>query len=649
MRILRFPSKTWFKLLLVLFFLLLIFAVSFYLYLKSNVPRPGKPQPLAAVQSTASLQDSYDVIVVGTDPEGIAAAVSSARNGLKTLLMDGREREILGGLMTIGWLNSLDHNYDPNQSKYNFGRRKVLNGGIFQEWYDQVEGDSFDVHTAANAFYNLVRNEPNIDLAMKVKDMQPLVINHNDRKSVKGIQALLADGSKRTFTAPTVIDATQDADIAFAAGIPFTKGREDIGDTSSKMAVTVVFRITNITDEVWNKVKQRLNSDDDKVNTGANELSAWGYQEMWDYVPKNQGKLHMRGLNIGRQNDQTALINALQIFNIDPQNKESVKQAFELGKDELPNIIAHMKEKFPEFKEIELAGTAPELYVRESRHMNGLYRLSIVDVLDNRDQPDRIAFGSYNVDLQSTEAGDRGSYLVKPKQYAIPFRSIVPKDMDGILVVGRCASYDSLAHGSARVIPVGMATGQAAGAAAKLSKDGNMSFREIANSTSSIQTLQTMLNDQGMKLKPFQIDKPEYAKSDYYPGLKAAAGMFLVKKITKDTPNELAKPATEWGINQDFKRMKAMFPEVFIKEPASFGHDTQSVNASVSLTDLVFNLLRSTGKDVTLDNALEIFKQEGFLSPESEKMIQHPDRLTAGECYMIYKDFIKKSANAQFE
>jgi FAD dependent oxidoreductase len=172
-----------------------------------------------------------------------------------------------------------------------------------------------------------------------------------------------------------------------------------------------------------------------------------------------------------------------------------------------------MKEKFPEFKEIELAGTAPELYVRESRHMKGLYRLSI----------------------------------------------------------------------------------------------------------------------------------------RYYPGLKAAASMFLVKKITKDTINELAKPVTETSISNDFKRMRAMFPVVFTKEEMTFNHDTQSVNTPISLSDLTFNLLRSTDRDVPLDNALDTFKKEGFLLPETEKMIQHPDRLTTGECYMIYKDFVSKSANVQFE
>ena len=62
---------------------------------------------------------------------------------------------------------------------------------------------------------------------------------------------------------------------------------------------------------------------------------------------------------------------------------------------------------------------------------------------------------------------DWGGVVLKPKQYAIPYRSIVPLKVDNLLVVGRSASFDTLPHGSARVIPTGMATGQAAGAAVK--------------------------------------------------------------------------------------------------------------------------------------------------------------------------------------
>ena len=100
-------------------------------------------------------KDAYDVIVVGTDPEGVAAAVSAARNGLSTLLVDGRNREILGGLMTLGWINTIDMNYST--SKTLLGKDDVFNKGFFSEWYAKIEGDSFDVNTAANAFYDAVK------------------------------------------------------------------------------------------------------------------------------------------------------------------------------------------------------------------------------------------------------------------------------------------------------------------------------------------------------------------------------------------------------------------------------------------------------------------------------------------------------------
>ncbi|MDO7786895.1 FAD-dependent oxidoreductase, partial [Desulforamulus aquiferis] len=95
------------------------------------------------------LTDSYQVVVVGGDPEGVAAAVAAARSGMKTLLID--TRPILGGLMTQGWLNSLDMNYGPG--------RVILNKGIFQEFFDKIEGDSFDVTTAANVFHEMVNKE----------------------------------------------------------------------------------------------------------------------------------------------------------------------------------------------------------------------------------------------------------------------------------------------------------------------------------------------------------------------------------------------------------------------------------------------------------------------------------------------------------
>lgn len=98
--------------------------------------------------------------------------------------------------------------------------------------------------------------------------------------------------------------------------------------------------------------------------------------------------------------------------------------------------------------------------MRESRHIIGEYQLTIDDVLENRDCWDKIAIGSYPVDVQPTAQQTYGTVVGNPDRYAIPYRSIVPLEVENLLVVGRSASYKSLAAGSARVIPIGMAEGE---------------------------------------------------------------------------------------------------------------------------------------------------------------------------------------------
>ncbi|GAB2672598.1 FAD-dependent oxidoreductase [Paenibacillus thermoaerophilus] len=622
-------------------------------------PGPGKPQTLERVAAVDKPADAYDVIVVGTDPEGVAAAVSASMNGLKTLLVDGRDREILGGLMTLGWLNSLDHNYHYKAPVIP-GKPEYFNKGIFQKWYEQVEGDSFDVVTAANAFNKLVKNEKNIDVLLKTKEMLPWTEpGEGGRTVVKGMKITLADGTAVSVPAKAVIDATQDGDVYAAAGAPFTLGREDLGDPKARMAVTLVFKLGNVTPEVWSAVKKRLEDDGDP-NTGANELSAWGYVEMQNYPSTQEGRVKMRGLNIGRQNDGTALVNALQIFDIDPLSPASVAEAFEIGKKELPHVIDHMKKLYPEFKDITLAGTAPELYVRESRHLIGEYRLTMVDVLENRDQWDRIAFGSYPVDIQRISAKDNGAVMTKPIQYAIPFRSIVPKNVDGLLVVGRSASFDSLPHGSARVIPVGMATGEAAGAAVKLAVEKGMTFRELSQSKDDIAELQARLNKQGMELAPFKLDPNEHmidgrSKLAYmlhpaYPGLKAAVSMSL----------------TTSGYSYDFKLDEPSNPQRLVNHMLAvrrihgadkFKGDPNAALKSVETPDkapltldqATYTILTTVGVQTTRENAAKELESRGWIKPESKALIQKPESLTNGQVFMLIRDIVEAVAGRTYD
>ncbi|MGX4583667.1 FAD-dependent oxidoreductase [Paenibacillus chitinolyticus] len=611
-------------------------------------PLPAK-QELTKVVSTDKLKDNYDVIVVGTDPEGVSAAVSASRSGLKTLLIEPRKRTVLGGLMTEGWLNSIDMNWDKTVSTLPGKNPDYFNKGIFKEWYEQTEGHSFDVTTAANAFNKLVADEKNMDVSMDGYSVEPVLKQEGTAQTVTGITVTKQDGTKQTIGTKTVIDATQDADFAAAAGVPFTIGREDIGDKKARMAVTAVFRLKNVTDEVWSKVAKRLNGDNDK-DTGLDKMSAWGYgKEMAGYVPLNKQRTKMRGLNIGRQLDGTVLINALHIFDIDGLNAKSQQEGLEIAAKEIPNVVKYLK-TFDEFKNVELDSIAPELYVRETRHMEGLYRLSVVDLLENRDQWDRIAFGSYPADIQRTSPNDNGAVVVHPTKYAVPFRSIVPQNVDGLLVVGRSASYDTLAHGSARVIPVGMAEGEAAGAAAKLAVEKGTTFRAMAESKSLIEELQKRLNDQGMDLKPYKLDEAEFMKHKAYPGLKAAVSMGIAYGSYANAGfKELDKPSNAQRMVNQMNSVRRMYAASFTGDPSTAVKGMEEpAKKTLTLQQASYTIALAAGLKVEAGEAQAALESGGLLSKATLGIIANKEKLSDGDVYMMLKDAVEKQAGAKF-
>lgn len=592
---------------------------------------PAGPVPLEMPKQMAGLRSEYDVIVAGTDPEGIAAAVSAARNGLTVLLTDARNRTKLGGLMTIGWLNTIDLN------RYN---HEILNKGIFEEWYAMVEGDSFDVRTAEAAFKKLIDAEPNIDVLMPVKSMKPLLEKQGGALTVVGMELETKSGEKFEVRSKAVIDATQDGDVFAAAGVPYTFGREDIGQKDARMAVTLVFRLNGVTPAVWSQIRESLRN---KPGYGSTVMSAWGYVDMYQYKP-SQSRVKMRGLNIGRQNDNTALVNALLVFDVDPLDPASIESGVKAAEAELPRVIAHMKNAYPEFAAITLGGHASELYVRESRHMVGEYRLNIIDLLENKDKWDRIAFGSYPVDLQPTNPNDNGQILFKPIKYAVPFRSIVPKEVDGLLVVGRAASFDTLPHGSARTIPVGMATGQAAGAAVKVAAERGLTFREMSASRDTIAVLQNRLNAQGMELEPYTISLQDYEKHPAYSGLKTVLSLGLVwGKYDNDfRMNEPANPV-EFGLM--FANSRGYFGDELPTDQRAYLPQDLSLEAELrkqklSLTEAAYIAAVALGLEVEPGEALEALKTTGHLRDVTIAGFKNVNELTFGDMYMFYRDVV---------
>ncbi len=428
--------------------------------------------------------EKYNLIVFGSEPEGISAAVAGARNGQKTLLIDERSRP--GGLMTKGKLNTIDMNYNPDG--------KILNQGIFKEFYQELEGTSFNTETAEEVFLELIAGEDNLTYINSAEYLEPL----KETDELIGLATKESEG-KRAYYGQNFIDASTDADLARDVGVDYLVGMEDIGRPDEYQVATQVFELADID---WDEAKNHLNSDGNP-NTGGDKRSLWGFSsEMSEYQPDDQ-RIDVRGLNVGRQEGDRVLINSIHLLDVDPLDKDSIESAKKLAEKELPSIVEHIKEEIPGFEDASLNQIAEELYIRESVHIKGLYTLTINDVRENRDFDDKIAFGSYPVDIQRTSIDNQGFVYNNPKKYSIPFRSLVPESIDNLLVVGRSASFDSLAHGSARVIPTGMATAEAAGIASRISIEEETGFHELAESEKLITELHKRLGAQGNYLDDF--------------------------------------------------------------------------------------------------------------------------------------------------
>ena len=498
----------------------------------------------------------YDVIVVGGDPEGVCAAVSSARSGLKTLLIE--DDEALGGLMTLGKLNFIDICESRDGS--------ILTQGLFMEFYDAVGGTAFDVETAKQFFYDWVVNEKNATLKLNTEFIKPVM----DGDTIVGV-VVEENGEQATYTASRIIDATVDADVAAAAGAPYTVAGEDIGEKERHMGVTLVFELSGVN---WDKVVDYLENDDNE-GTGATDKTAWGYtREGYAYEPKDD-LMRLRGFNVARQDNGNVLVNALIIFGVDAMSEESKAQGIARAQKELEYIVPYVRENFIGFENVELAGTASQLYIRESRHIIGEYQLTIDDVLENRDQWDKIAIVAYPADIQPTAGQTYGTVIGSPDRYAIPFRSIVPLEVENMLVIGRSASYTSLAAGSARVIPVGMTEGEAAGVASAYSLNNAISFRDMSADEAAIADVQKTLKKQGAYLDDFEVHEA-FMEHWAYPGVKVIRSLGLLDGGYSND-YRLDEPMGKWRlqnmINNSLKKTGSDFALVEdITDPVTNGN-----------------------------------------------------------------------------
>lgn len=424
--------------------------------------------PLLALLCCLHEQPSrgLDLLVYGGTPQGIAAARSAALHGLSVLLVEPGPQ--LGGVLTRGWLATLDSSVD--------GRGVPLYGGTFLRLLRGLGWDpSFDVNTAQRLLDGLAHTG-----GVQVWTDTQVAGLLEEGGTLRRLELHRA-GQRFTVMPRAVIDASDSADLAARAGALFTAGRSDTGLDRRQMAATLVFRLSGVP---WSGIVARIQGEQ-RGQHSFSDVHGRSANGLWElargYQPSDPTRFKLRGLNLARQDDGSLLVNALLIAGVDGTDPGSVARAHQDGTREAARVVAYLRQADPAtFGTATLAGVAPELYLRETRHLVGLSRLHAGTVFYGGGAPDAVAVGGYPLDGQLYDAHESTYLLGRPLPYQVGFSTLVPAGFDNLLVVSQAASFDSTAAFSARVVPLQMVLGDAAGTAAWVAGARGLTFPQLA-------------------------------------------------------------------------------------------------------------------------------------------------------------------------
>ncbi len=422
------------------------------------------------------------VLVVGGTPAAVAAAVAAARRGQDVTLVARGDR--LGGVLTDAMMDQWDLNLTRAGAP--------IEAGLFREIYATL-GDSFTPAAAARTFAALVSAEPRITLLTDARPIAARTTGEGDR-NVTSVE-FLNTREHRVFdiAAAIVIDATDNGDVAALAGARYTVGRQDQGIDSLMQPVTLMFTLEGVD---WPAVVAGY-APKRYGPGGATEQRAWGYANLMKAYRPHDADVIVPDLNFGHENGGAVTVNAIDVLGVDGRFDAELAHARTLAEREAPDVVAFLHAHLPGFEHARIGRYADALYVRETRHFDGLERLTANDVWDGKIPADTIGLSSYPLDLHPVVLDQRPVYAPVRHIYGIPLGSLIPTGFANLILASPAISASHLASGSARVIPTTIEEGEAAGAAAALAQNRGLTFPHIERRATALQALRDDLQAHG--------------------------------------------------------------------------------------------------------------------------------------------------------
>lgn len=394
-----------------------------------------------------------DVLVCGGGPAGVGAALAAARAGVRTLLIE--KGMCLGGMGTAGMVNRLGPYHD--QEKIILKGlpweilRTLIDRGLAQEpiittpenWMDywlvfDPEGmklvlDEYLSHAGAEVLFDCLVTAPIMD-----------------GSTLCGV-IIESKSGRQAIRAKMIIDATGDGDVAARAGVPFSKGREQDG---LMQPMTIFFKCLNMD---WPKTWDYVCHHEDELVARAKKETGNDF-----ILPGTDSYLH----------PEETYFNCLHEFGVDGTDVRDISRAAISLRQKMWRNTEVLRRHVPGCERVSVSASASTMGVRETRRFQCGYELTIDDVLSAKRFDDEVYQYACFVDIHEPAPGDTSEFSnenLKPGQsYGVPFRCLLPNDVENLLLAGRClgASHEALA--SVRMMPSCMAMGQAAGTAASI-------------------------------------------------------------------------------------------------------------------------------------------------------------------------------------
>ncbi len=406
------------------------------------------------------IAEEADVVVCGAGPAGVSAAVAAARAGASTRLIE--VNGCLGGTWTAGLLSWI---LDSGNKR---GLMKDILRGLKARDASRRYGGSvgYDAEQMKLLLEQMCR-----EAGVRVQLHTRAVAAHVDDAKRLRLAITESKSGRQAWAGRAFVDCTGDGDLAALAGCGFEVGHPRTGATQP---MSLIALLAGIEPEGMTPFVRGL-------------AERAGLKT----PPKQRLRAEMKKAGVSPSYSQPTLfcirddlfcLMANHEYGVAATDAAQVTEATLRARAEVHKLVDALRGLGGPWKDVHIVATAEHIGVREGRRVRGLYTVTADDLAKGARHPDAVCRVRFPVDVHSTDPkktkGIEGK-RVRAKPYDIPYRALVAKDVEGLLLAGRCISGDFIAHSSYRVTGNAVPMGEAAGTAAALAAKSGGSPRDV--------------------------------------------------------------------------------------------------------------------------------------------------------------------------